>query len=306
MTGLRERKRQQTHDTVSATAIAMFLERGYEQVSVADIAAAADISKPTLFRYFRSKEDLVLHRFADHAGEAARVVRARHPGQSALQALHAHVQKGLSSRDPVTGLNDHPAVLAFHDLVFSTPALSVRINDHVAGEVAQLAAALVQTHGDAHASGAGPAGGVLNPGGPGGMPAPAGPGGMPDPAGMPAPGWLGGMPAAAGLGGTPNPAGRSDRAGLAGTPDPAGMPDRAGLGGAPDPAGPDGTPDPAGLDDLSARLAAAQIIAVQNVLARENWRRLSEGETADDRYPYAASAAEHAFTLLANGLGGVI
>jgi AcrR family transcriptional regulator len=202
VTGLRERKRQRTHDTVSATAIAMFLERGYDSVSVADIAAAADISKPTLFRYFRSKEDLVLHRFADHTGEAARVVRARPPERSPLGALLTHVLDGLSRRDPVTGLNDHPAVLAFHDLVFSTPALSARVNDHVAGEVAELAAALAD----------------------------------------------------------------------------------------------------AGTDDLTARLSAAQIIAVQHVLARENWRRLSAGETADTRYPAAVAAAEHAFALLRNGL----
>jgi tetracycline repressor-like protein len=53
------------------TAISLFLAHGFDRVSVNDIAAAAEVSKPTLFRYFATKEDLVLHRFADHKGEAA-------------------------------------------------------------------------------------------------------------------------------------------------------------------------------------------------------------------------------------------
>ena len=125
--GLRQRKRQRTHDAVSAAAISLFLEHGFDRVSVADIAAAAEISKPTLFRYFRSKEDLVLHRIADHQGEAARVVRQRPAHQTPLAALHEHFLDGLARRDPVTGLNDHPEVLAFHNMIFSTPSLSVSI-----------------------------------------------------------------------------------------------------------------------------------------------------------------------------------
>lgn len=79
---LRERKKQLTYEAVSEAAIAMFLERGFDKVSVAEVAAAADISKPTLFRYFPAKEDLVLHRFADHEDEAARVVAARADDES--------------------------------------------------------------------------------------------------------------------------------------------------------------------------------------------------------------------------------
>src|SRR3954447_1647377 len=124
--GLRARKRRRTRDAVSSAAISLFLEHGFDQVSVADIAAAAEVSKPTLFRYFRSKEDLALHRIADHEGEAARGVRQRRAELSPLEALHAHVLDGLARRDPVTGLNDHPEVLAFHNLIFSTPSLAGR------------------------------------------------------------------------------------------------------------------------------------------------------------------------------------
>lgn len=69
--GLRERKKRQMYERLSDTAVELFLERGFEQVTVADVAAAVDVSKPTLFRYFPAKEDLVLHRLADHEGRPA-------------------------------------------------------------------------------------------------------------------------------------------------------------------------------------------------------------------------------------------
>ncbi|HTF12739.1 MAG TPA: TetR family transcriptional regulator, partial [Asanoa sp.] len=125
--GLRERKRQRTHDTISAAAITLFLERGFDAVPVADVAAAAEVSKPTLFKYFPTKEDLVLHRIADHSGEAARVVRDRSEGERPLAALRRHFLDGLRDRDPVTGLNDHPQVLAYHRMVFETPSLAARV-----------------------------------------------------------------------------------------------------------------------------------------------------------------------------------
>ncbi|WP_186343768.1 TetR family transcriptional regulator [Streptomyces sp. CFMR 7] len=139
---LRERKKQLTYRAISDAAIAMFLERGFDKVSVAEVAAAADISKPTLFRYFPAKEDLALHRFADHEDEAARVVEGRGPGESALAALHRHFLAGLDRRDPVTGLCDVPQVLAFHRLLYGTPALVARLYAYQGRSEAALARAL--------------------------------------------------------------------------------------------------------------------------------------------------------------------
>jgi len=140
--GLRARKRERTRDAIADAAISLFLARGFDHVPVADIAARAEVSKPTLFRYFPAKEDLVLHRIADHNGEAARVVRARPPGVSPLAALHRHFLAGLDRRDPVTGLNDHPEVLAFHQMVFTTPSLAGRLNQYTLDDEENLAAAL--------------------------------------------------------------------------------------------------------------------------------------------------------------------
>ena len=140
VTGLRERKKQQTYDALSEAAIALFLERGFDEVSVTDIAAAADVSKPTLFKYFPTKQDLVLHRIADHRHESARVVTAA--AVPPIRALREHFLAGLVARDPITGLNDHPQVLAYYRLVFTTPALTTRLHQFMDDDESALADAL--------------------------------------------------------------------------------------------------------------------------------------------------------------------
>ncbi|SDL09478.1 TetR family transcriptional regulator [Streptomyces indicus] len=140
--GLRARKKQQTFDTLSETAIALFLERGFDQVPVAEVAAAAGVSKPTLFRYFPAKEDLVLHRFADHEDEAARVVTGRAADETPLEALRRDFLAGLERQDPVTGLCDHPDVLAFQRLAYGTPSVVARMLGFLTRSEEALAAAL--------------------------------------------------------------------------------------------------------------------------------------------------------------------
>ncbi|MFD8378051.1 TetR/AcrR family transcriptional regulator [Streptomyces sp. NPDC059679] len=210
-TGLRERKKQRMYRTISETAISLFLERGFDRVSVADVAAAAEVSKPTLFRYFPAKEDLVLHRFADHEDEAARVVRDRAAGQSPLAALHQHFLAGLERRDPITGLNDVPGVLAFQRLLYGTPSLVARMFEYISRSEEALTTALSAIGG-------------------------------PEPDDLAAP------------------------------------------------------------DDVTPRLAAGQIIAVQRILGQDNWRRIEGGASADEVYPGAVAAADRAFAMLRTGL----
>ncbi|WP_328992995.1 TetR/AcrR family transcriptional regulator [Kribbella sp. NBC_01245] len=141
-------KRQRTREAISSAAITLFLERGFAAVSVADVAAAAQVSKPTLFKYFPTKQDLALDRIADHEREAARVVRERESGEDPIQALRRHFLANLESRDPVTGLNDHPVVLAYHRLVFTTPELASRVLDLVVQDEEALAESLIETYGE--------------------------------------------------------------------------------------------------------------------------------------------------------------
>ncbi|MGI5161185.1 TetR/AcrR family transcriptional regulator [Microbispora sp. CA-102843] len=140
--GLRTRKKERTRRALSDVAIAMFLEHGFDRVGVAEIAAAAEVSKPTLFRYFSSKEDLVLHRVADHRAEAAAVVRARPAGRTPLDALHDAFLAGLDAREPTTGLCDDPEVMAYHRLVFDTPSLAARLVEYGAAQTESLAQAM--------------------------------------------------------------------------------------------------------------------------------------------------------------------
>jgi AcrR family transcriptional regulator len=142
--GLRERKKQRTQQTISDTAISLFLRHGFDQVSVVDIAAEAEVSKPTLFKYFPTKEDLVVYRFADHQTMSSTVVRQRQPGTSVLDALHRHFLDGLAERDPITGLNDDPAVLAFQALVYSTPSVMARVGEYLTQAEEELARTLAE------------------------------------------------------------------------------------------------------------------------------------------------------------------
>lgn len=145
MPGLREQKKQFTRQAISEAAIALFLEAGYEQTSVAAVAAAAGVSRRTLFSYFPAKEDLVLHRVADHEGEAARVVRARPARWTSLAALRAHFLAGLDRRDPVTGLCDDADVLALYRLINANPVLTNGLQALRRRDAALLADALRET-----------------------------------------------------------------------------------------------------------------------------------------------------------------
>jgi AcrR family transcriptional regulator len=146
-TGLRDRKKLQTRRVISEAAIALFMARGFDNVSVTDIAQSADVSRQTVFNYFRTKEDLVLHRFSDHVDEPARVVRERPAGTDTTTALRNWFVASLAEHHPTTGLCDDPAFLAFQRMVLATPSLRIRLLDQQSASEEALAAALADTLG---------------------------------------------------------------------------------------------------------------------------------------------------------------
>lgn len=121
--GLRERKKRQTASRIWNAAVELFLERGFDKVSVAEIAAAADVSKMTVFNYFGTKEDVLLGPMEEHVSDAADAVRARAPGESAADALRRHLLALIEARDAAVGLSDNPRTTQVLRLVAETPVL---------------------------------------------------------------------------------------------------------------------------------------------------------------------------------------
>ena len=101
--GLRERKKQRTREQIAETTRRLFVERGFERVTVAEIAREAEVSEATVFNYFPTKEDLVYWRLETFEEELLETVRGREPGESFLAAFGRFVleQRGLlAARDP--------------------------------------------------------------------------------------------------------------------------------------------------------------------------------------------------------------
>ena len=120
--GLRERKKEQTRAAIAHTAITLFLERGFEQVSIAEIAEAAGVAKQTVTNYFPNKEDLVIRGQDGLIPDLAGAVRGRAPGESPVAALHRFVRSELDRRAEWTQLHD--GVAPFARMGLASPTLT--------------------------------------------------------------------------------------------------------------------------------------------------------------------------------------
>ena len=85
--GRRERKKAEVRQRISDAATGLFLRCGFDQVSVAQIAEAADVARPTVFAHFPRKEDLFFDRYPEVAGQLTRAIRERPARTSAVSAL---------------------------------------------------------------------------------------------------------------------------------------------------------------------------------------------------------------------------
>ncbi len=86
--GLRETKKLQTRQAIADAAMGLFVTRGFDHVTVAEIAAAAGVSEKTVFNYFPTKEDVFFDETPQRLRELADAIRGREPGESIVAALH--------------------------------------------------------------------------------------------------------------------------------------------------------------------------------------------------------------------------
>ncbi|GAA0356346.1 TetR/AcrR family transcriptional regulator [Microbispora corallina] len=137
---LRERKKRETRQRIADMAMGLFLQRGFDNVTVAEVARAADVSVNTVFNYFRTKEDLFLDRSQDVEDLLARVVRERRPGETVVEALRRDFFDSLASGDWRYGM--HEGVDLFARRVRESPSLSARLLEVGYRREEQLAHAL--------------------------------------------------------------------------------------------------------------------------------------------------------------------
>ena len=130
--GLRERKKRLMRQQLSDTATAMFLERGFDAVRVAEVAEACGVSEKTVFNYFPTKESLVLDRLQTTV-ESLQAGLAD-PAIAPVQAALAILDRELTGMTAWLAAQDDPgragqAIRRFGDLIRVTPSLRAYQSD---------------------------------------------------------------------------------------------------------------------------------------------------------------------------------
>ncbi|MFD8457110.1 TetR/AcrR family transcriptional regulator [Streptomyces antimycoticus] len=123
--GLRERKKRQTRQHISDVATGLFMERGFDAVTIAEIAEAAEVSVNTVYNYFPAKEDLFVDREEEVVDRPSRLVRERAAGRSAAQALMDQLRQDIRERHPYVGLTE--GYERFRQVIVESPTLMARL-----------------------------------------------------------------------------------------------------------------------------------------------------------------------------------
>jgi len=132
--GLRERKKRAMRQLISDTATSMFLERGFEEVRVAEVAAACDVSEKTVYNYFPTKESLVLDREEPMADDIRRVLGPGGARMSPIQAAVELIAAEMSRMFEAWGEDEHrpqdlTMIRRFAEMLESTPPLRAAQRD---------------------------------------------------------------------------------------------------------------------------------------------------------------------------------
>jgi AcrR family transcriptional regulator len=141
--GLRERKKRATRDAIAATARRLFAERGFDAVTVAEVAAAADVSEKTVFNHFAAKEDLVFAGGDSRLAQLQAAIAQRPPGTSVLDVFRASSAAMLD----VVAAGETKDSLVVPRIVRDSPALQQRLAAGWEREAEALVAAVAEATG---------------------------------------------------------------------------------------------------------------------------------------------------------------
>ena len=124
--GRRQRKKDETRRAIAEAAMRLFLENGYEKVTIAQIAEAADVSVNTVFNYFPTKEDLFFGADPSSASEPALLRMAREPHESVVAFLRRLLDDGIERYAKKSmSLAEIGLMAAVRQVVQESPALQV-------------------------------------------------------------------------------------------------------------------------------------------------------------------------------------
>lgn len=151
--GLRERKKLSTRQAISNTATRLFIEHGFENVTIAAIAVAANVSKMTVSNYFPRKEDLFFDREAEGQVLLREALAKRTAGQSPLDALLALARSLIERQHPFAKIS--ASTVQFWRTVADSPALAARAREmrdsHMTELTGLLAGAVGKAQSDPYA-----------------------------------------------------------------------------------------------------------------------------------------------------------
>ncbi|WP_234318478.1 TetR/AcrR family transcriptional regulator [Streptomyces sp. NRRL S-237] len=140
---LRERKKRETRQRISDEATMLFAARGFDQVTVAEVAQAAHVSTMTVFNHFPRKEDLFLDRIPEAVELFTAAVRDRAADESPSAALRALALRLLDQRHPLSAVSDDFPY--FWRIVLDSPALRARAREGVEEVERALGDAMAET-----------------------------------------------------------------------------------------------------------------------------------------------------------------
>lgn len=139
--GLRERKKLKTRIAIRRATYKLIAEQGYEATTIEQIAEEAEVSPSTVFRYFPTKEDIVLTDEYDPIMEAE--LRARPPGEEPLESIRHVMAQGLSALIA----EERDEVIQRTKLMVEVPAIRARMTEAMSAAGSRLGAVLAERAG---------------------------------------------------------------------------------------------------------------------------------------------------------------